>query len=265
MTYRLGKTEARKGAVSFLFTDYFDAKKLPTPPATFGHYDQVPNYFMLANDQYGDCVWAGAAHEHMIWSLEGGRPRAKFWTKNVLSDYAAVTGFDISKTDAKGDNPTDQGTDMSEAAAYRKKTGVLTADGSRRRIDGYLSLEVGNWDQLVLATWLFKAAGVGLQLPKQAPDWFDEDKPWAIPWYRPFWKPRILGGHYAPAVGRIPNGNMPVVTWGGVLTAGMSQGFYERFSDEALAYLDLEVLNQKGLSPEGYDEDELRKHFGRLA
>jgi hypothetical protein len=27
---------------------------------------------MFANDQYGDCVEAGAAHEHMLWTLEGG-------------------------------------------------------------------------------------------------------------------------------------------------------------------------------------------------
>ncbi len=257
MTYHFGKTAARKGAVSFLFTDYFDAKKLPTPPATFGHYQQIPAWHMLANDQFGNCVWAGAAHEHMLWSIEGGRPRARFTNYDVLSDYSTVTGFDRKQTDANGNNPTDQGTDMQQAAAYRKKVGILDATGKRHKIDGYVALNVGDWDQLVLAAWLFGAAGVGLQLPKSAITQFDAHQPWTVPW-----RPKIVGGHYVPAGGRDVSGNLIAVTWGGVIP--MTRKFYQRFNDESVCYLSLERLNSLGLSPEGYDADELRKHLGSL-
>ncbi len=260
MPYKLGKTPPSR-SVSFMFKDYFDIKKLPTPPSVFGHYPQVKNFFMLANDEYGDCVWAGAAHEHMVWSVTGGRPRARFTKHDVLSDYAAVTGFDVSKTDAKGDNPTDNGTDMGDAAKYRQKTGVLAADTKRHKIDAYVALEVGNWDQLVVATWLMGAAGVGLQLPQSAMTQFDANKPWTAPW--PWQKPKIAGGHYVCSVGRDGNGNMPVVTWG--RPHPMTKGFYERFSDEALVYLSLEVLDEKNLSPEGFDADTLRKQLRSLS
>ena len=258
MTYKFGKAPARKGAVSFQFKDYFDPTKLPTPPAVFGHFNGFSDFHMLGNDQFGDCVWAGAAHEHMIWSTEGGRTRARFTVYDVLSDYSAVTGFDKSKTDAKGNNPTDNGTDMSLAASYRRKTGIRDATGARRKIDGYLALETGNWDQLVVAMYLFGAVGIGVQLPQSAMDQFDARKPWTVPWM----KTRIVGGHYICGVGRDKNGNAPIVSWG--RTNPMTQKWYERFSDEAICYFSLETLNQKGLSPEGYDADELRKHLEAL-
>lgn len=184
--------------------------------------------------------------------------RARFTITDVLSDYAAVTGFDRSKMDANGDNPTDQGTDMSLAAAYRRKTGVIDATGFRRRIDGYLALEAGNWDQLIVAIYLFGAAGIGVQLPQSALDQFDKHQPWTVPWLRT----KIVGGHYICGVGRDAKGNVPIVSWGGVNP--MTRKWYERFNDETLCYFSLDVLNAKNLSPEGYDADELRKHMASL-
>lgn len=249
---RLGKKAARKGAISFKFADFFDAKKLPTPPASFGHYGLVKNFYGLGNDRAGNCVWAGGAHETMIWSMEGGRPRSRFTIKSVLSDYSAVTGFDPKKPE------TDQGTDMQIAASYRRKTGILDAQGVRHKIDSYVALEIGNVDQLVLAMWLMGAAGIGLQMPQEAMTAFDAGQVWEIP---P--KPHIVGGHYVPGVGRDKNGNILVVTWGKV--QAMTPAFYNRFCDEAVAYISLEILNDKNLSPEGFDADSLRAHLVNLS
>lgn len=251
MQYKLGKRPARKGAVTFKFGDFFDPRKLPTPPATFGHYSKVENFFMLGNDQYGNCVWAGAAHEHMVWSLAGGRPRTRFLTKNVLSDYAAVTGFDPAKPD------TDQGTDMSAAASYRRKTGVIGANGKRNLIDSYVALRVGNIDQLALSIWLMGAAGIGLQMPQSSLDQFDRGETWTVPK-----RSTATGGHYVSGVGRNKVGNFLVVTWGKVHE--MTPEFYERYNDETIAYISLDILNEKKLSPEGFDADTLRKHLAAL-
>jgi hypothetical protein len=248
---KLGKRPARH-AIAFRFGDFFDLKKLPAPPAVFGHWQAVDNFHMLANDQYGDCVFAGAAHEHMVWSLEGGKPRARFTIHDVLSDYAAVTGFDPAKP------ATDQGTDMEEAASYRRKTGVLDATGARHRIDAYVALKIGDVDQLAFASWMFGACGVGLQLPQQAMAAFDKGELWDVP---P--RPQIAGGHYVPCVGRDACGHFLVVTWGEV--QAMTPAFYERFCDEACAYLSLEVLNEKKLSPEGFDETALRAALNSLS
>jgi hypothetical protein len=248
---KLGKLPARAGAVSFAFTDFFDMKKLPTPPAVFGHYKAVQDFHMLGNDAWSNCVWAGAAHETMIWSIEGGQPRARFLTKNTLSDYGAVTGFNPARPDS------DQGTDMAEAAEYRQKTGIVDATGKRHKIDGYVALKIGNFEQMIFATWIFGATGVGLELPTQAMDQFDRNQVWTVPS-----KPKMEGGHYVSGVGRDKDGNLEIVTWGKV--APITPQFYERFSDEAIAYISLEILSSKNLSPEGFDAAELRKHMRNL-
>ena len=108
---------------------------------------------MFANDRYGDCVWAGAAHETMLWTE--AMQTAAFNDKNVLSDYSAVTGFDPASPKA-----TDNGTDMQEAASYRRKTGVLDAKGKRHKVLAYLALRPGDIDQLALAMYLFSAVGI---------------------------------------------------------------------------------------------------------
>lgn len=251
MQYKLGKRAARH-AISLKFGSVFDAKELPTPPKVFGHAHKVAKFYGLGNEVYGNCVWAGAAHEHQVWTVAGGWDRARFTISNTLADYSAVTGFDKQKPD------TDNGTDMQAAASYRRKTGIIDSSGRRHRIDAYVALEPCNVDQLVLAMWLFGAVGIGLQMPMQAMDDFDAGKTWDVPA-----KPKMIGGHYVPAVGRDAVGNIQFVSWGKIHT--LTPAFYERFNDESVAYVSLDYLNAKQLSPEGYDAEGLRRYLSHLS
>src|SRR5436305_315684 len=113
--FKTGKSPARPGAVSMKLSAYLSKPQLPVPPADFGHYDLISNYGMLGNDDFGDCVWAGAAHETMMWCKEVDST-VSFNDTGVLGDYTKVTGFDAS------DPSTDNGTDMQVAASYRRKT-----------------------------------------------------------------------------------------------------------------------------------------------
>ena len=243
MALKLGKRSARPDAIKLKFSRYFDAASLPTPPAAFGHYATFSQWGMFANDRYGDCVFAGAAHETMVFAAEGGATAA-FTDAAVLSDYSAVTGFDAARPDS------DQGTDMQAAASYRRKTGIVDAVGARHKIDCYVALEPGNVDQIALAAWLTGACGVGLQLTDDAEDAFDKGQPWTV---RP--NQRAIGGHYVPCVGRDPSGALLVVTWGRLQAVDPS--YLRAYCDEAVAYLSLETLRDN-LSPEGFDADALR-------
>jgi hypothetical protein len=249
MKYKLGKTPAKPSYSPLKFADIFDTSKLPKPPPIFGHYAAVQQYHMLGNDDASCCVFSGAAHLEYIWSIEGGRQRVRITTKDVLSDYAAVTGYD-------GTEATDNGADMQDAAEYWRRTGMLAADGTRHRIDCAVPLETGNFDQLVLALWLTGGAGIGLQLPESAEGQFDRNEPWTV------MPSKIRGGHYVCGVGRDPSGNIPVVTWGQVQP--MTRAFYEHFCDEAYVYLSAEILSDKGLSPEGFDLEALRNYISNL-
>jgi len=250
VTYRLGKKPARAGAIKLKLSDYTDPSALPPLPATFGHDDLIgaADWLMLANDRYGDCVWAGAAHETMMLSREAG-DAVSFTDADVLGDYAAVTGF------TPDDLATDSGTDMQAAAAYRRKTGILDATGRRHTIAAYLALEPGNVAHLYQAAFLFGAAGIGLQLPASAFDQTDQGKPWDVVAQSP-----NEGGHYVPLVGRRPDG-LHVVTWGAVQI--MTEAFLKTYCDEAVAYVSQDCLVAEK-SPEGFDLAALLRDLAAL-
>jgi hypothetical protein len=248
MNYKLGKLPARPDAVSLKFGAFFNAEALPTPPAKFGHYGIGIglNWGMLANDRHSDCLFAGAAHEHMVWTHRSGTGEpVAFNDAVVLADYSAATGFDPT-------NPaTDQGGDMQATASYRRNVGISDASGARHKIDAYVALRPGDVDQFILATYLFSATGVGLQLPDSAEKQFDAGVPWSV-----IPGAKIVGGHYVPCIGRNSDGNLLVVTWNRL--QAVEPPFMNAYCDEGLAYISLDPL-KNDLSPEGFNLDQLRR------
>lgn len=238
---KLGKKPARINAAFLNFSAYVDTAVLSAPPE-FGHDRAAADYGLLGNDIAADSVWAGAAHETMIWAAESG-DAVTFTPGAVLSDYAAVTGYDLE------DPATDRGTDMQEAASYRRRIGVLDATGRRHQVAAYMALTPGDPDELALAAYIFGAVGVGLRLPDYAKDEFTAGKPWAVR----HGVPGIEGGHYVSVVGR-RDGMFDVVTWGRVHQ--MDGGFYRRYCDEALAYVLPDMLT--AASPVGFNLGQLR-------
>jgi len=247
---KLGKTPARPGAMTFKLAKYLEAIKLPTPPQVFGHQALVgASWQMLGNDKYGDCVWAGADHETMLWNKEAGTA-VSFNDKAALSDYAAVTGFDPS------DPSTDKGTDMVVAASYRRKTGVIDAKGKRHKVAAYLAIKIGDTDQLALAMYLFGVAGIGIKFPASAMTQFNAGKPWDV-----VAGAKIEGGHYIPGVGRDKNGNIVVVTWGKLQL--MTPKFFKTYCDEVVTYISVEDL-KNGTTPEGFKLAQLQADLNAL-
>lgn len=247
MDYKLGKTPARPDAVTFRLTRYLTT--LPQPPATFGHESLLgTNIGMLGNDQYGDCVWAGAAHETMLWGDEANRTIA-FTDASVLSDYSAVTGFNPA------DPASDKGTDMAVAASYRRKTGVLDGAGARHKVAAYLAITKGDLSQTLTAAWLFSAVGIGIEFPQSAMAQFNAGQPWdVVP------GSKIEGGHYVPVVG-YDGTNLVVITWGKLQL--MTPAFFTTYNDESIAYLSLEMLTG-GQSLEGFNAAQLQADLKAL-
>jgi hypothetical protein len=253
---KLGKTPARPGAISLKLSDYIDLSKLPTPPITFGHDGLVTQPLgMLGNDEYGDCVWAGAAHETMLWNAEAGIV-VPFNPQNTLSDYSAVTGFDPNATpDSDGNNPTDQGTDMQQAAKYRQNTGILDANGNRHMIGAYLAIKTGDLAEHLAACYLFSAVGIGITFPSTALQQFNSGDPWDV-----VAGSTIEGGHYVPGIAR-RNGMLVVYTWG--QEQPMTDAFFQANNDESIVYLSPEMLTG-GKSLEGFDMDQLNADLADL-
>lgn len=251
---RLGKQPATHDARDLLFAKYVDTTQLPPAPAEFGHETLVPpkGWGMLGNDEWGDCAWAGPAHETMLLSTEGGHP-ATFTAADVLSDYAAGTGFD-PKAGPSGDNPTDQGSNVREVLGYRRKTGIVDAAQKRHKIGAFVKLEPKNLAQIYQAMYLFQAVGIGIEFPDSAMQQFHEGKPWSV-----VEGARIEGGHYVCCVAK--RQNIDIVTWGALQQ--MTVEFFEKYCDEAWAYLSTENL-QKEKSPEGFNLSQLKEDLAKL-
>lgn len=247
--FKLGKLPARPDAVSLKLANYVDRSKLPKVPADFGHYDLVTQFPMFDNDRYGDCVWAGAAHEHQLWVAQG-RGVVDFSDAAVLRAYSAVTGFDPSEPDS------DQGTDMELAAKYRRRTGIHDVWGAAHKVAAYVGLDAGNLDQVALAGYLFGAVGVGIEFPAFAMDQFDAGQPWDVARKNT----KIEGGHYVPIVGR-RGGNYLLVTWGKLIEA--TPKFLTKYMDEGIAYLSTEIL-YGGKSIEGFNNAALLDNLRRV-
>lgn len=256
MAYKFGLKWSPPGAVKLKLKNYVDIPALPPVPASYGHEKTVTAWGMLGNDRVGDCVFAGGAHEHLVYAGANSRPLPDFTDVSVLSDYSALTGYDPAQTDPDtGENPTDQGTDMATAAAYRKSTGLIDAAGVRHKIGAYLALDPGNLDELYAASYLFGAVGIGVVITQAQMDQTGSGKPWSYKRNSP-----ELGGHYVPVVARRKNYPI-VVTWGQLQL--ITPAFYEKQSNEAIAYISDEYLTG-GVSPEGFDKAALLADLARI-
>jgi len=237
-TFKYGKTDAEYRPTDRLFTDFRVASQASlVVPSVFGHGNSFTNWGMLGNDKWGDCVFAGSAHEvELLTNLAAGgkvnQVVTPFDEKAVLSDYAAVTGFDYSEE-------TDQGTNVHDALDYHKSTGIIDSNGKRHKIVAYVSLEPGNIEHLIHALYIFEAVGIGFQVPRSAEEQFSRGQVWqVVPG-----ESEIVGGHYVPLVGVPAVGNLACVTW--AKRQVMTDGFFKKYCDEAYAYITQDELNRK--------------------
>lgn len=256
--FKLGKKEARYVRGDLQFSDFRVASSPITVPSIFGHGNTFSDWGMLGNDQYGDCVWAGAAHETMNFANLGaggrtGQQVVTFTPQGVLSDYSAVTGF------KEGDPNSDQGTDVHQALDYRKNTGVIDSAGNRHKIAAYVAIEPGNLQHIHEALYLFDAVGIGFEVPQSAMDQYNENKIWQV-----VSGSSIDGGHYVPLTGVPHIGNLACITWG--RRQVMTNQFFQTYCDEAYGIISHETLNSKtGKTYEGFDWQQLQAALAELS
>lgn len=242
-TLKYGKLAPKFDARTLMFADYLQPKVVTVPPK-FGHGSLVPSYGMLGNDQYGDCGFAGGAHEHMLWTAACGAP-VTFDEQGVIQQYLAYTGGE------------DSGVVILDYLKYRKKHGLIDSAGKRHTIDFYAQLEPGNVDQLEQAMYLFGAVALGFEMPNSAMTQFDKGKPWSV-----VSGARIEGGHYVPGIGKHESKNFEIVTWGKQQI--VTPGFYKKYNDEAWVLICLDYL-KGGKTPEGFDLATLQADAKKLA
>ena len=266
MPHKLGKKPAEPRPSDLKLSKYLKAADLPTPTKVFGYGMLAPygpdKWGMLGNgpddtvepgfEGAGDCVFAGAAHETIIWRKLRHGVDTEMSGKTTIEDYSELTGYVLD------DSTTDYGTDMHDAASYRKRIGVRDANEDRHRISAYLFLRVGSWNQLVAATYVFGCVGIGFEFPNSAWDQFDAGQPWDD-----VDDDQIDGGHYVPAVGSMDSSSqITCITWG--KRQVMTKAFYEKYNDESVVYLSEEQIRPDGEGIHGLNLEQLQADLAAL-
>lgn len=203
-TFKLGKSKPKKNKKTLKFSRYMtpDAPLIEPPSKVFLEYKIPPDTIgMYANDQYGDCVFAGIAHWLMLITAHAGTMIVPT-LDDVLNMYSAVTGFDPSQTQPDGSNPTDKGCAVTDALSFWQSTGLCG-----HKIDGWAAIDPKNLINRRLGLYLFLGVGVGVQLPYSAQDQFDAKQTWDTV------SGGVAGGHFILESGEGSDGHN-YETWG---------------------------------------------------
>lgn len=249
---KLGKLPATHDERDLKFAKYASTVVLPKVPSRFGFGTLYGgDWGMLGNNSVGCCTIAGAAHETMLWNRIGGHP-VNMTAPWVIGDYSAVTGYNPN------DPSSDRGANVRDVLKFRTVTGVADGHGLRHKIAAYVALDAKDWDQLLLATYIFGAVGIGFEFPASAMDQFNAGQVWNVVPGSP-----IEGGHYVPIVGTMARTKRATcVTWGA--RQELTKAFYLEHNDEAYALLSEEQLRSDGRGLHNFDLATLRADLAAL-
>lgn len=143
---------------------------LPDPATkVYREYKTPPEAIqMYGNDQFGDCVWAMMANFIILATVHTGSIIIPT-LDDVLGAYSAVTGFD------RNTGANDNGTAITDALAYMCSTGMAGV-----KFLAWAQIDHTNLLHRHIATDLFGATLVGVQLPQDAQLQFANGQNWEV-------------------------------------------------------------------------------------
>jgi hypothetical protein len=187
---------------------------------------------MLANDLLGDCTCADVLHHRMLQASV-----AHAATPLTFTDQEAITLYEQFGYVA-GNPSTDNGANMLDVQNYMK---------ANAGIAGFVTLDVGNIEQVKAALYLFGGIDIGFQVPG-----YIMQVPAGGSWSQPASgaDPTIEGGHAVLGCGYGRSG-IRVVSWGTTYTFDFS--FWANYVDEAYCWVSTDWIKASGVSPTGVD------------
>lgn len=194
---------------------------------------------MFGNDQYGNCVIAGRAHQTLRFERVEQNVLIKITDKDVLREYFKQTGGE------------DTGLVVLDSLKLWRKGGWLAAK-KRYKVKAFAQIEPTNRQQIKRGVFMDIGIGLGFLLPDSAITQFHAGKRWEIV-NGSSGRPNPDNGHYVYVPGYTTAG--PVcVTWG--RKQPMTWSFLAKYCDEAYAIIDAvnTAKKKRGLDAKKIDE-----------
>ena len=225
--FKLGKAPTRKDKRNFKLAALL--KVLPPAPESWDYDLAHPKFQipmpMFGNDQYGDCVMAGRAHQTLRFESVEQQTIIGVTDGDVLREYWKEEG---------GKGPAfDKGLVVLDSLNLWRHKGWQAAK-KKYTIYAFAQVDQKNHAEVQAAIFLLTGAGAGISLPKSAQTQITAGQPWDVT-TGPGSEPGSWGGHYVYLVGYTPQG--PVcVTWG--QKQAMTWSFVDKYFDELYAIVD---------------------------
>jgi hypothetical protein len=211
--------------------------RIPTEPIDYYTKAMEAIRRMYLNDQLGCCVIASAYHQVGVWS-------------------AAVTGTPLMGTDQEvlktyriwNPGNQDGGCDIGQVLNYTRDHGVPVG-GVLHKIDGYVAVDWRDWEEVLVALYLFASLKLGINLPQA---WLNNS----------IWdttNTQIVGGHDVPCVGSILGPNkIRIASWAKCYDITQPAFTSTKYLEECYAALSPDWYDKAKNSPVNIDADQLK-------
>jgi len=218
---KFGKAPAKRDSRNLKLSAILKAPVRLPPEYDFDvQHNGIPTP-MFGNDQYGDCVIAGRAHQTLRFERAEQGVLIAVTDKDVLREYFKETGGE------------DTGLAVLDSLKLWRKRGWSAAK-HRYKIKAFAEIDRKNHEEVKRTVFMDIGVGLGFTLPDAAITQFHAGKPWKVISGSAS-RPNPNNGHYVYVPGYTTIG--PVcVTWG--RKQQMTWEFLGKYCDEAYAIID---------------------------
>lgn len=220
--FKFGKAPAKRDRRNLAFSAILKAAPPPAPPEyDFDvQHNGVPTPMFL-NDDFGDCVIAGRAHQTLRFELLEQKKVISIGDTEVKREYFKETGGE------------DTGLVVLDSLSLWRKRGWKVGKETLK-IKAFAELDRTDPEEIKSAIFFDVGVGIGITLACASMDQFHAGKPWDVV-NGAAGRPRPDMGHYVYLSGYTLLG--PVcVTWG--RKQQMTWAFMDKHCDEAYAIID---------------------------
>ena len=228
--FKLGKAAAKKDTRNLkMATVLKAAPKLPKSYDFDKSHSGIPTP-MFANDDKGDCVIAGRAHQTLRFEKIEQGSVLMISDNDVLKEYFKETGG------------PDTGLVVLDSLKLWRSKGWKV--GKRAyKIQAFAEVDQTNHTQVRQTIFSVVGVGFGVQLPNSAKEQIQSGQPWDVT-TGPDALPGSWGGHYVYTPGYTPQG--PVcVTWG--RKQQITWAWLDKYCDESYAIFDAKNRFKKSM------------------
>jgi len=229
--FKLGKAGAKRDTRNLKFATVL-RKKLPALPKSYDFDTTHPGIPtpMFANDELGDCVIAGRAHQTLRFELIEQGSVLMITDSAVVSEYKKETGG------------PDSGLVVLDSLKLWRGKGWKVAKHTYK-IKAFAEVDFTDHPEVRQSIFANVGVGLGVQLPKSAKTQIQAGQRWDVT-TGPSAAPGSWGGHYVYVPGYTSAG--PVcVTWG--RKQQMTWSWLDKYADEAYAIFDAKNRFKKSM------------------